>query len=101
LIRPTSSTPVASTKNEAEAAERVATEMHEVEGAAGVAGLGAIMNHRRHDQAVFQGQPASGEGWKSLGWPSGCRSVHRSYLPCKIAAKHGAKAERDQPVERI
>src|SRR5579859_1785959 len=41
-------------KDEAKAAERVAAEMHDVESAAGVAALAAVMNHRRHDEAIFQ-----------------------------------------------
>ena len=51
-------------KDEAEAAERVAAEMHDMEGAAGVACLGAVMHHRRDDEAVLQRQPADGEGLK-------------------------------------
>ena len=61
-------------KDKPEAAERVTAEMHEVEGAAGVAGLGAIMNHRRHDQAVFQRQAANGEGLKKP-WPPRAATV--------------------------
>src|SRR6201994_2381890 len=41
-------------KDESEAAERIAAQMHQMEVAAGVAGLGAVMDHWRHDEAVFQ-----------------------------------------------
>src|ERR1700760_734836 len=41
-------------KDEPEAAQRVAAEMHQMEIAAGVAGFGAVMDHRRNDEAVFQ-----------------------------------------------
>src|SRR5262249_27581260 len=48
-------------KDEAEAAERISAEMHDVEGTAGVAGLGAVMDHRRHHEAVLQRQAADRE----------------------------------------
>src|SRR5262245_42576824 len=41
-------------KDETEAAQRVAAEMHEVKGAAGVSGVAAIVDHRRHHEAIFQ-----------------------------------------------
>ena len=43
-------------KDQPEAAQRIAAEMHVVKGAAGVAGSGAVVDHRRHHQAVLQGQ---------------------------------------------
>src|SRR5581483_8236828 len=49
-------------EDEAEPAERVTAEMYDMEGAAGVARLGAVMHHRRHDEAVLQGESADGEG---------------------------------------
>ena len=48
-------------KDHPEAAERIAAEMHVVKDAAGAAGSGAIMHHRRHDQAVLQRQVADPE----------------------------------------
>src|ERR1700757_4828311 len=53
-------------EDEPEAAERIAAEMHQMEGAAGVAGLGAIMNHRRHDKSVFQRETANCERLEQL-----------------------------------
>jgi hypothetical protein len=61
-------------KDQTETAERVAAEMHDMEGPTGVAGLGAVMDHRRHDQAVFQCQPANGERLKKL-WACGLATV--------------------------
>ncbi len=45
-------------KDQPEAAQRIAAEMHVVKGAAGVAGSGAVMHHRRHHQPVLQRQAA-------------------------------------------
>ncbi len=45
-------------KDKPEASQRIAAEMHVVKAAAGVAGRGAVMDHRRHDEAVLQGQAA-------------------------------------------
>jgi hypothetical protein len=38
-------------------AERIAAEMHDMKRAAGVAGVAAVVNHRRHDEAVLQREP--------------------------------------------
>jgi hypothetical protein len=43
-------------KDEPKTSQRIAAEMHVMKAAAGVAGAGAVMDHRRHHQAVFQGQ---------------------------------------------
>src|SRR5262249_23057988 len=51
-------------KDESEAAKRIAAQMHQMEIAAGVAGLGAVMDHRRHDEAGFQ---LKGPGGKRVG----------------------------------
>jgi hypothetical protein len=41
-------------KDQPKTSQRVAAEMHDVKGAASIAGVGTIMNHRRYDEAVFQ-----------------------------------------------
>jgi hypothetical protein len=43
-------------KNQTETAQRVTAEMHDMEGAAGMAGVAAIMDHRRHHETIFQRQ---------------------------------------------
>jgi hypothetical protein len=43
-------------KDKPEASQRIAAEMHVVKRAAGAAGPGAVVDHRRHDQAVLEGQ---------------------------------------------
>jgi hypothetical protein len=43
-------------KDKPEASQRIAAEMHVVKGAAGAAGCGAVVDHRRYDQAVLEGQ---------------------------------------------
>ena len=51
-------------KHHPESAERIAAEMHVVKDAAGAAGPGAIVHHRRNDQAVLQRQVADPERLK-------------------------------------
>ncbi len=51
-------------KDQSEAAERIAAEMHVVKRAAGAAGRGAIVHHRRHHQTVLQRQAANPERLK-------------------------------------
>ena len=46
-------------KDQSETAERIAAEMHDMERAAGVAGVAAIMDHRRHDETVLQREAAN------------------------------------------
>src|SRR5262245_30610166 len=41
-------------KDQPETAERIAAEMHDVKCAAGISGIAAIVDHRRHDEAVLQ-----------------------------------------------
>ncbi len=43
-------------KHQPKTAQRIAAEMHVVKGAAKVAGRGAVVDHGRHDQAVFERQ---------------------------------------------
>ena len=45
-------------KDQSEASQRIAAEMHVVKDAAGAARPGAVVNHRRHDQAVLQREAA-------------------------------------------
>ena len=54
-------------KDHPKAAERIAAEMHVVKHAAGAAGPGAVMHHRRHDQAVLQRQAADPERLEQQG----------------------------------
>ena len=69
-------------KDEAETAERVAAEMHDVKGAAGAAGIGAIMHHRRHHEAVFQRQAADRTAAETASaMASGCRWSNRPSCP--------------------
>ena len=49
-------------KDQPEAAQRIAAEMHGVKGAAGVAGSGAVVDHWRYHQAVLEGQATDFEG---------------------------------------
>src|SRR5579859_7525568 len=63
-----------------EAAERVTPEMHQVKGAAGVAGFAAIVNHRRHDETVLQRYAANRHRLEQF-WPHcslavGCPLTH-------------------------
>ena len=51
-------------KHHPKSAERIAAEMHVVKDAAGAAGPGAIVHHRRNDQAVLQRQVADLERLK-------------------------------------
>ena len=51
-------------KDDPESAERIAAEMHVVKDAAGAAGPGAIVHHRRNDQAVLHRQVADLERLK-------------------------------------
>ena len=46
-------------KDQPEAAERVAAEMHDVKRTAGMAGVTAVVDHRRHDEAVLQREAAN------------------------------------------
>src|SRR5690348_5341692 len=61
-------------KDETETAERVAAKMHQMEGATGIAGLGAIMDHRRHDEAVLQREPANCQRLEQL-WMRGPATI--------------------------
>ena len=47
--------------------ERVATEMHMVKHAAGAAGPGPVVHHRRHHQTVLQRETADREGLEQQG----------------------------------
>jgi hypothetical protein len=49
-------------KDKPEATQGIAAEMHGVKSAAGVAGSGTIVDHRRHDQAILEGQAADFDG---------------------------------------
>jgi hypothetical protein len=57
--------------------------MHQMEGAAGIAGLGAIMDHRRHDESIFQRETANCEGLEQLRLrspaPIGWSITHRRF----------------------
>src|SRR5215471_18286227 len=63
-------------EDETEAAERIAAEMHQMKGAASVAGLSAVMDHWRHDEAVLQLKATNGERFEkhrpcspaTIGW---------------------------------
>ena len=48
-------------KDKPKASQRITAEMHVVKHAAGAAGPGPVMHHRRHDQAVLEGQAADRE----------------------------------------
>ena len=72
-------------KDKPKAAERIAAEMHVVKDAAGAAGPGAVVDHRRHDQAVLQRQAADLEGLEQQ-------------RACGIDAV-GAEADMGWPVE--
>ena len=59
-------------KDQPKASQRIAAEMHVVKGAAGAAGSGAVVDHRRHDQPVLQGQAADLERLEQHGPCSRC-----------------------------
>ena len=54
-------------KHQTKTAERVTAEMHLMKHAAGRAGIGAVMHHRRHHQAVLQRQAADLERLEQQG----------------------------------
>ena len=86
LISPTSSTAGRLDEDQPEPAERVAAEMHDVEGAAGVAGVAAVMDHRRYDEPVFHGEVSNCQGLEKP-WPrrsAAIRSVHH----CSASRDH-------------
>src|SRR5262245_126417 len=60
-------------KDQAKTAERVAAEMHDVKCAAGISGVAAIMDHRRHDEAVLQRKTAN-------------RKRLEQHWPCRLPA---------------
>ena len=45
-------------KDQPKASQGIAAEMHVVKGAAHITGCGAVVDHRRHDQAVLQSEAA-------------------------------------------
>src|SRR6185437_1993307 len=61
-------------EDETKTAERIAAEMHQMEGTAGIAGLGAIMDHRRYDEAVLQREPANFQRLEQL-WMRGPATI--------------------------
>ncbi len=54
-------------KDKPKTAERIAAEMHGVKGVAGAAGAGAVVDHRRHHQAILDGQAAHRERLEQQG----------------------------------
>ena len=54
-------------KDQPKAAQRIAAEMHIVKDAAGAAGAGPVVHHRRHHQAVLQRQTADRERLEQQG----------------------------------
>jgi hypothetical protein len=66
-------------KHQAKTAERVPSQMHVMKHAAGRTGIGAVMHHRRHHQAIFQRQAADVERLEqqgACGTDAGGRLVH-------------------------
>src|SRR4051812_123885 len=54
-------------KDEPKTSERIAAKMHDVKCAAGISGVAAIVNHRRHDKAILQRQAANRK-WLEQHW---------------------------------
>jgi hypothetical protein len=54
-------------KRQPKTSQRIAAEMHDVEGAAGAAGAAAVMHHRRHHQTVLQRHAADLERLEQQG----------------------------------
>ena len=54
-------------KDKPKAAQGIAAEMHVVKHAAGAARPGAVVDHRRHDQAVLKLRPRTLNGWNNNG----------------------------------
>ena len=54
-------------KDQPKAAERIAAEMHVMKGAAGAAGSGPVVDHRRHDQSVLESEAADFERLEQQG----------------------------------
>jgi hypothetical protein len=61
-------------KDQPEAAQRVAAEMHGVKGAAAIARCGTVVDHWRHDQPVLQGEAAEPDRLEQQ-WRSGDDAV--------------------------
>jgi hypothetical protein len=61
-------------KDEPEATQRVAAEMHDVECTAGISGVAAIVNHRWHDETISEFQTSNGK-WLEQHWPCGFAAV--------------------------
>ena len=59
-------------KHQTKTAERVTAEMHLMKHAAGRTGIGAVMHHRRHHQAVLQRQAADVERLEQQGACGSC-----------------------------
>jgi hypothetical protein len=77
----------------------VAGKMHEVEAAAGVSGLGAIVHHRRHREAILQRGTANRQRLEQH-WPRRIAGTGWTVTHRKPPGRHredAAKAAVDQP----
>jgi hypothetical protein len=66
-----------------------------VEGAAGVSDLGAIVHHRRHDEAVLSVRPRTANSWNSIGREASLPLVGPS-VTASLPGRHGKDAAKRQ-----
>src|SRR5262249_35304572 len=88
-------------KDEPETTERIAAEMHDMKRAAGVSGITAVVDHRRHDEAVLHREAPKRKPLEQHRpcclSAAGCSVIHRYASSATPRARPPRTRSRPQP----